>query len=263
MRFGAFLLHVEGTRDATIEDLIEVHNLHSLGSNIFKPEGQKFLYVIETKIIDNRFFWFSCEYDDAASFREYVVDSETGERQPNPREKKQVEPRKQLFACFDANRKRLYISDFNKKNTLRNFLSHTVQKEFYIQNIYSSVDEFCDRIKTIKGYKFTQVDNLFSRQNDIFKAVIDYGLLDVPKELQLHVSYGDVPVHSGRALIDRLHQDKDKFEHVIIIGADDDGIEQTFDFSSVIERIDIKPTRDENEHYDPSEVESLLLARLR
>ena len=263
MRFGAFLLYVDGLRDATIEDLIEVHNLHMIGSKIFHPEGQKYLYVIETEIIDNRFFWFSCEYDDAESFREYVVDSETGELQPNPRDKKQVEPRKQLFACFDATRNRLYVSDISKRNTVKNFLSYTTQKEFLIQNIYSSVDEFCNHIKTIRGYKFTQVDNLFSRENDIFKAVIDYGQLDIPKKLQLQVSYGDVSVRSGRALIDRIHQDKDKFEHVIIIGADDDGIEQTFDFSSVIERIDIIPQKDENEHYDAVEVKTLLLSKLR
>ena len=263
MRFGAFLLYGDDLNDVTIEDLMEVHEKHNIGSRIFQPEGQKYLYVIETKIVDSRFFWLSCDYDDAASFREYVINSETGERQPNPRDKKQIEPRKQLFACFDADRKRLYISDHTKKNTIRNFLSYTVQRNYSIQNIYSSVDEFCDRIKTVRGYKFTQIDNLFSRDNDIFKAIVDYGQLDIPRKLQLQVSYGDVPVHSGRALIDKIHRDKDKFERVIIIGADDDGIEQTFDFSSVIERIDINPMKDENEHYDASEVETLLLAKLR
>ena len=263
MRFGAFLLHVDGIRDATIEDLIDVHNKHNIGSKVFQPDGQKFLYVIETEIIDNRFFWFSCEYDDALSFREYVVDSQTGERQPNPRGKTQVEPRKQLFACYDADRKHLYISDISKRNTVKHFLGHIVQKEFQIQNIYASVDEFCNRIKTIRGYKFTQVDNFFSRENDIFKAVIDYGQLDIPKKLQLHVSYGDVPVREGRTLIDKIHRNKNDFEHVIIIGADDDGIEQTFDFSSVIERIDIDPSKDENQHYDPFEVKHLLLSQLR
>jgi hypothetical protein len=35
----------------------------------------------------------SCEYDDAARFRDYVVNQETGEKEPNPRRKSQVEPR--------------------------------------------------------------------------------------------------------------------------------------------------------------------------
>lgn len=53
-------------------------------------------------IIENRFFWMSCEYDDAVRFRDYVIDKGTGERMPNPRSKDQVEPRQQFFACYDT-----------------------------------------------------------------------------------------------------------------------------------------------------------------
>ena len=52
-------------------------------------------------------------------------------------------------------------------------------------------------------------------------------------------------------------------KEVIVIGVDDEGVEQTFDFSSVIKRIDISPIKDENEQYDPREVRELLLAELR
>ena len=79
----------------------------------------------------------------------------------------------------------------------------------------------------------------------------------------MKVSYGDIPVREGRALVDRFHRDRAQFENVVIIGCDDDGIEQTFDFSSVIKRIQIKPCKDENEHYNPQEVKDMLLQELR
>ena len=260
MRFNTLLLDYEGVRPATIEDLIFVHEKHS---GIYQPDGQKNLYVIETEIIDNRFFWLSCEYDDAVKFRDYVIDSDTGEKQPNPRSQNQVEPRQQYFACYDNDRKRLFISSLTVRSAFRRFLIDTTQRVYDIRNIYTSLDEFCSHIKAIKGFSFTQVDNMFARENDIFKVITDYGGLDIPNKLQLKVSYGDTPIHQGRALIDKLHRDKDAFEHVVLIGTDENGLEQTFDFSSVIERIEIDVRKDTTEHYDAQEVKALLLAKLR
>ena len=260
MRFSSFLLDYEGVRPAAIEDLIDVHEKHS---DIYHPDGQKNLFVSETEIIEKRFFWLSWDYDDAVRFKDYVIDSSTGEKQPNPRSQNQVEPRLQFFAMYDSQRQRLFLSSATIKNTFRRFLVDSSQKEFQIRNIYTSLDDFCARIKTIKGYTFQQVNNLFSQENDIFKVVRDYGGLDAPDKVQLRVSYGNVPVREGRALIDRLHRDKEAFEHIIVIGADDSGIEQTFDFSSIIERIEIDALKDATEHYDPREVKSLLLAKLR
>ena len=49
--------------------------------------------------------------------------------------------------------------------------------------------------------------------------------------MQLKVGYDDIPVHEGRALIDRFHRKREEFQEVIVIGVDDEGVEQTFDFS--------------------------------
>lgn len=262
MKFGTFLLRVDGIREATLEDLKQVC---LIGKKTFQPEGQKNLYVISTSIIDDRFFWLSCDYDDAVSFRSYVIDQNTGEEEPNPRKKNQVEPRQQFFACYDTKKHLLYINDLNRRATLIGYLHDSVQKDFIINNIYTSVDEFCARIKSIRGFRYTQVDNIFSRENPnhVFKQIADQYGLDAPKKVQLKVSYNDVPVREGRALIDQFHRDKEIFENVIIIGCDDSGVEQTFDFSSVIKRIEISPQKDDDQHYDPTEVKRLLLDILR
>lgn len=67
MKFGTFLLRVDGTREASIEDLRRVCEI---GNKIFQPDRQKYLYVVETQIVEDRFFWLSCDYDDATSFRD-------------------------------------------------------------------------------------------------------------------------------------------------------------------------------------------------
>ena len=54
-----------------------------------------------------------------------------------------------------------------------------------------------------------------------------------------------------------------EFENVVIIGSDDAGVEHTFDFSSVLKHLVISPVKDENEHFDPTEVRNLLLRELR
>lgn len=260
MKFGTFLLRVDGTREASLYDLKRVCEI---GKKTFQPEGQKNLYVIETSIIEDRFFWLACDYDDAVSFRDYVVNQTTGEMEPNPRSKSQVEPRKQFFACYDTEKHFLYISDISRRTIMAKYLQDAVQKEFVINNVYTSVDEFCARIKYIRGFRYIQVRNLFSQNGTLFNQVSDIWGLDAPEKIQMKIAYGDIPVHVGRSLLDRFQREKDQFEEVIIIGCDDAGVEQTFDFSSVIKRIEISPTKDENEHYEPSEVKNLLLSAVR
>lgn len=86
----------------------------------------------------------------------------------------------------------------------------------------------------------------------------------MPSKLQLKISYGDLPIHGGgKGLVDRICRHREEFEDVVIIGCDESGIEQTFDFSSVLKHFLIQPTKDENEHFEPDEVRELLLAKLR
>ena len=118
------------------------------------------------------------------------------------------------------------------------YFSEMTGRAFCINNVYTSVDEFCKRIKSIRGFRYTQVDNLFSRNGDIFKQVGTIFGVDTPSKIQMKVSYGDVPLHLGRDIIDRFHRHKDEFEDVVIVGCDDAGVEQTFDFSSVLKHLE-------------------------
>lgn len=100
MRFRTFQLI--GERDAV--SLADVQKIHKSGQETFQPPGQKNLYSFETSIIDDRFFWLSCKYDDAASFVDYVINQRTGEKEVNPRSKSQIEPRKQFLHAMTQRR---------------------------------------------------------------------------------------------------------------------------------------------------------------
>ena len=261
MKFCIFLLRVDGIREASLDDFNEVIQK---GLRTYKPEKQKYLYSIEMEIIDDRFFWMSCDYDNAVGFRDYVVNKGTGEKEPNPRSKEQIEPRQQFFACYDCCTHILYLNDLTRRGFLQQYLSDTVQKDFQINNVYASVDEFCNRIKTIRGFQYTQTDNLFGRSSNLFTQVGNLWGQDLPSKIQLKITYGGMPIHGGgRQIIDMFNRHKEEFENVIIIGGDDEGVEHTFDFSSVLKHFEIYPVKDENDHYDPSEIKALLLDELR
>ena len=261
MKFKNFLLRVDGEREAKIEDFLEIEEK---GRRIYKPERQKYLYCIDMEILENRFLWMECEYADANKFREYVVNSETGEREPNPRTKDQIEPRQQLFVCYDCETHYLYLNDITRRHFLEEYFGEMTQKDYVINNVYASVDEFCERIKAIRGFQYTQVNNLFAHQGDLFDRVGNIWGQDCPSKVQLKIGYDDVPVHEGgRGIIDRISRHKEEFESVIIIGCDDEGVEQTFDFSSILKHLIIYPYKDENENYDPHQIKTLLLDKLR
>lgn len=87
MKFCNFLLRVDGIREASIDDFTSVIEK---GLRTYRPEHQKYLYSIEMEIIDDRFFWMSCDYDDAVKFRDYVINRETGKKSPTPAPKRRL-----------------------------------------------------------------------------------------------------------------------------------------------------------------------------
>lgn len=260
MQFSNFLLMVDGVREATIDDCKEVV---AKGLHVFSPKRQKYTYVIEKEICEDRFFWMSCDYDETYRYQSYVIDKNTGKSAANPRLKSQIEPRLQFFACFDAKTHLLYLNDLDRKAFFQQYFSDTLGKIVSINNVYTSVDDFCDRIKTLQSFQYTQIDDFHGRSSDLFQQVGDIYGLDLPSKVQIKVSYGNVPVHKGKGLLDRFNRHKEQFEKVVIIGADDEGAEKVFDFSSLLEHIKIEPHKDVNEQYDPTEVKLLLLEKLR
>lgn len=224
---------------------------------------KSYFYVIEQEVIDDRFYWLYAAYDNAEMFSDYVVNQKTGEKEVNPRSKSQVEPRQQFFVCVDSKDNRLYLNDIKKKGFVEKYLSERLNLEVRVKYIYKSLDEFCKTMKMLKGFRFTQTKNLFSEQDDLFYMMGNQFGQDLPEKLILSVEYSSLPlIDRGRKVLEKLFNRKNQLDDITIIGCNDDGIEESYDFESIIQHVDINVKKDQNEHYDVNVVKDTLLEKL-
>lgn len=224
-------------------------------------------YKIESKMIDDRYLWIYVEYENAKPYNDTIYDGKDDEERQNPRRKTEVELRKQFFTCYDLGTKRLYTTKHDKKGFLEYYFSDTLQKDIIIKNIYSSLDEFENSIKTLESIKFTQVNNLYtiSGENSMFKREADILGFGLPEKLKMQIDYGKNLTgeikNSLRCLQKRYRSDE--FEHIVIVGKDENNIEKAFDFSTRLESVEIQAMKDENGRYDNNDVLFLFKDALR
>lgn len=261
MKFNTFLLRCNRVRTAQKEDFNKIINDDT---NIYRSKSGKFLYEIHKEWLEERFLFLHCNYDNAISFTDHVVNTETGLKEKNPRTKIQIEPRKQFFACYDCKSSLLYLNDYRQKMFLQGYLNDSTGEHFQIANIYKSVDEFCNSIKVIKGFQYTQVNNLFTQNDNLFRKIANVWGQDLPDELNIKIKYGGIPLRQGgRQIVDLLCKNKEYFKKIIIIGGDDANMEKVYNFESVLEQVSLSVEKDENDRYDYNQVRNALLAVVR
>lgn len=107
-------------------------------------------------ILEERFLWMSCRFDNAELYTDHVWNSESKQKENNPRKKSQIECRKQLFVCYDIEKCLLYISDMQKRAFLSNYLEEILGKDVKIKNILKSIEDFQNIVKTLKRVTFIQ-----------------------------------------------------------------------------------------------------------
>ena len=132
----------------------DIKSIVQYGSN--KYYYNKEVYLINKIIINNRYLWMYCQYDNSKLYGDVVFDTENEKQLKNKRRKNEIELRKQLFCAFDIDSQILYINDYTKKGIIKSYVSDTLQKEAIIKNIYSSLEEFQEGVKFLKKVKFTQ-----------------------------------------------------------------------------------------------------------
>lgn len=166
MKFHAVLLYI----DDQFPDISIFRKLQEVGRGLY-PKGA-YLYSVEQKLIADRFYWMYFQYDNAKLYSDKVIDTEDNSVKENPRPKSQVEPRLQLFSCYDLERHILYVSDYSKKATITDYISEMLQKSAQTKNVLRSVDDFLNVVTQLKSVCFTQRRTLFtSKEDSIFKKM--------------------------------------------------------------------------------------------
>lgn len=260
MKFKTFQLII----DSKFPQKSDIYNIPVKGLSVFHKGVE--LFEIENQILKDRFLFMSCQYDNAELYTDTVWNEDAKKKEQNPRRKNQIECRKQLFVCYDTDKQLLYMSDMAQRGFLKKYISEILNKDVEIKNIIHSLEDFENAVRTLKRATFIQARNLMNVVEDsMFERTANIYGLNAPERLLLKADCGNSPISEVKHSLRRLQRKKNsgEFESIIIVGEDDSGIEHSFDFSSIIQSIEISAIKDENGHYDPQEVQSLLLTKIR
>lgn len=261
MIFKTLQLIINGKRpdDLDIDRIIRLGaQKHFMGSDI---------YLIEKKILEDRFLWIYCQYDNANLYGDVVYDTSREVESKNTREKTQVELRKQLFIIYDKKTGYLYLSDINKRGFVKNYINETLQCEVVIKNIYASLQEFRQSVKYLKKLRFTQAYNVMNVaiSDSLFLQQANALGLDLPKKITMQFEYGNTPLEKIEGGLENIRYKRTQgfFDDIVLIGVDDDGIEQNFDFRSLVKNVEIITSKNENERFEAVEIERLFMERIK
>ena len=261
MKFKTFQPIIDG-HNPLKED---IKNVVNHGKN--KHEQGKEVYLIDRKMIDDRYLWMYCQHDNAKLYGDVVLDTEKEKRHKNTRKRNEIELRQQLFVAYDIKTKLLYLSDMTKKGFAKEYIADALQVDVVVKNIYASLEEFQKSIKSLTRLKFTQyynVQNMLDEQSIFIKQVNELGL-DLPDKMMMQVEYPNTPIGTIKNGLQNIKKKRDLgyFKDIILVGLDDLGVEQSFNFSSIIKNIDISIYKNENERYDDKQVEDCFFAKMR
>ena len=259
MKLNAMVLSI----DDRLPELGDFKWMLETGNSRFRKGS--YLYVVEQTLIADRYYWLYFQYDNANLYAPHVVDIVDDSVKNNPRPKNQVEMRNQLFVCYDLLGKNLYVSDYQKKTAVTEYMEDTLQRKVKAKYVFSSIDEFLGRVKTLKSVSFTQKSNLYNYPNDsILRKVSNIYGLDLPSRSKVKLDYGDTPIGAIRdAMRDwKVKREAGEFEDVVVVGVDDRGIEEVFNFQTTISSIEANVIKDDNGRFDPEAVKAALINQL-
>ena len=260
MKFSSMQLII----DDEFPDQSLFETLNSIGASTFRKG--KYLHTVEHYFSDDKkYYWFYFQFDNENLYTETVVDTTDNSFRSNPRPKNQVEMRYQLFACYDLSRHLLYISDYQKKNTVTDYIEHMLQKPTVVKNVYKSIDEFASMVKFMKSVTFMQRRSLYTLSPDsIFQKQINLYGLDLPERSKIKLDYGLSPIGIVKTTLQSWNTGREngEFDEIVIVGIDDSGLESSFNFSTMISMVEIDLKKDDNDRYDPDLVRILLMTKL-
>ena len=259
MKLNAMLLYI----DDGVPELADFRRIVEIGSSRFSRDN--YMYVVEQELIGERFYWLYLQYDNSNLYAPYVLDVTDDSVKDNPRPKNQMELRNQLFACYDLKVGNLYVSDYRKKAAITDYMEDTLQRTVKAKYIFSSIDEFLSRVSTLKSVSFTQKKNIFNLpEYSLFRKVPSLYGLDLPSRSKVKLDYGDTPIGTIRdAMRDwKVKREAGEFDDIMVVGTDDCGIEEIFNFQTTISSVELKVIKDDNGRFEPEAVKAALINQL-
>jgi hypothetical protein len=170
-----------------------------------------------------------------------------------------------MFFCYDCQQRRLYLSDPTRRAFVKQYIGNSTVCPVSIKPIVASMDEFIRHLHTLQTISFTQESNLYTQiPGEIFDRQVNALGLDLPQRMKVKLEYASLPIGNARLVLQKLEssQKAAQFENIVAVGIDDKGIEQAFDFQSVLSSIDVEGEKDSNGHYDNADIRKKIIMQI-
>ena len=191
-----------------------------------------------------------------------VINTDTNETEPNPRQTNQVEPR-EYFGLIDFETCLLWISNNKKRKLVIDLIKRKFENSHVIVKDVFDQEEFIKSIKRLDDIRLTYTPELFRSNNNLTKALSDEINQYEAVEAILHLKYQDQFV--GNNLIERISsifKNKENFKGIMIAGRDESNLGILFNTNEFSRKIELKASVDENEMFTSNEVFKLLMKKI-
>lgn len=150
---------------------------------------------------------------------------------------------------------------------MQQYISDTLQVETLIKNVYSSIDQFVDGIDYLENAEFVEHRRLTADSDSwqIRQTCTDVYGLGCPERVTVKM---ELAAKAGSALKNAIRKLERRFQSdgvksVVLVGRDEHNMAHYFNLSSVVEKVVLQVSKNEDERYIESEVRSQFLDWLR
>lgn len=249
LNFSSFLLVVDGNRPE-LSIFRSVFN----ENEEFDYEYSGTYFKVTPKYLEERYCFISVEYGNPTPRSDHLYNTNSKEKEENPRTLDQFEPI-QNFILIDFYTSKVWLSNQNKKGFLKNILKEKLRlQEIDLKSVFNE-EEFVNEIKKIKEISFSATPNLFTQVNSLASTLCENVYGYDASIAKLILSYNEFPVNQN--ILDRIKNllnKRDALTEIVVSGKDKEEREMIFNTNHLIRKITIKSSIDLNERFEPEEV---------
>jgi hypothetical protein len=222
------------------------------------------VFSITSEMIKGEGLWVSIRYGNTKPYSPELV-SKDYEVAENQRHIDQAELRNQLFLFYSLRSKQLYTTNLRLKSTVSEYFKQCYGGNVVVCNIYQTLDEFLERVKTINDVRLIARRNLFSELTDLFQNSTDICGLGGPEQIDIDIKFAKEKLTDQ--FKDFMHKwllkrDQGELDKLICVGRDDSEMEQIFNTSTLVSKIEVEASKDKYGMYDPEKVKDGIISKV-
>lgn len=213
-----------------------LQDLHKI--SIKKYEYRNKVHIIDTEYNeDKKYYWAYFNGNNSNKFNSEVYNIEKDDVEINPRNKSQLELVEQFFIIYTIHDNTLYISNNDKKNMVKDYLTNINQQEVLIKAEFTDINDFLDSIDKIKTLRFSTKNSLFNSGESIYNSLDTILGTEAPESFEIKSKYNNRKLtESLKNVLKKINSDckEDRLETLVLTGCDDNDVERIYSLNTYI-----------------------------